>query len=344
MVAVPELDRELRGALRRSGLVYIGDSCPGIVRLRKGDSFLYRDCRGRVIRDRAVIERITSLVIPPAWTEVWISTRADSHLQATGRDARGRKQYRYHAGFRTIREEAKYAGLVHFGLALPRLRRRVERDLREPGLNRRKVLAAVVRLLDCTHLRVGNSEYVRTNNSHGLSTLFDHHVSFEGATLRLKFRGKSGIWHERKVTDARLARIVKQCRDLPGEDLFQYLDAEGVPRVISSADVNEYLRAATGEHTAKTFRTWTGSVRALTRFRREPLPASATAAKRTIARVIREVAAELGNTPSVCRKSYIHPRVLEAYLENTLGRLDGEKTGRNRSADENRLLKLLSSK
>ena len=206
------------------------------------------------------------------------------------------------------------------------------------------MLAAVVRLLDCTHLRVGNTEYVRTNHSHGLSTLFDEHVTFNGAALRLKFRGKSGVWHDRKVTDGRLARVVKACRDLPGEDLFQYLDAEGVPRVVSAADVNDYIHRATGAHTAKSFRTWAGTVRALARLRTAEPPATKAAGDRAVVRVVKEVAAELGNTPAVCRKSYIHPVVIGAYLRGKLA-CDGKGTpGRGLSADERRLLGLLGTK
>lgn len=295
------------------------DADPGIARERTSAGFRYRDARGRIVRDKITLARIRTLAIPPAWTKVWICRSADGHLQAVGRDARGRKQYRYHPSFRTKQDGAKFSRLAAFGRALRRLRARVSADLARPGLPRDKVLAAVVRLLDRTQLRIGNHEYRRTNNSFGLSTLLDHHVTVTARRVRVKFNGKSGIAHERVVNDTKLARVVRRCRDVPGQHLFQYRDDRGRPRGVSSTDVNDYIRrAAGGDFTAKDFRTWAGTVLAAARLAGEELPDSAKAAERIVVRVIREVAARLGNTPAVCRKSYIHPLVIEAFAAGKL--------------------------
>ena len=277
-------------------------------------------------RDRA---RIRALVIPPAWTNVWICPDPLGHLQATGRDARGRKQYRYHARWRQVRDEDKYGRLADFGRALPSIRRRLDRDLRRPGLSREKVVAAVVRLLETTFIRVGNDEYARSNKSYGLTTMRDAHVRVSGSTVRFFFRGKSGVEHRLELSDRRLARIVKRCRDLPGAELFQYLDDRGRVVDVGSADVNAYLKHATGtDFTSKDFRTWAGTLLLATLLCRREAPASLTAGKRTVAKAIDQVAHRLGNTRAVCRKSYVHPVVIDAYLDGTIRRAMGRPAAR----------------
>jgi len=274
---------------------------------------------GIAARDRA---RIRALAIPPAWTDVWISPDPRGHLQATGRDARGRKQYRYHARWRAVRDEDKYGRLAEFGRALPAIRRRIGRDLGRAGLPREKVLAAVVKLLETTFIRVGNAEYARDNHSYGLTTMRDAHVRVSGSTVRFIFRGKSGIRHELELDDRRLARIVKRCRDLPGQELFQYLDERGRVVDVGSEDVNAYLKDITGtDFTSKDFRTWAGTVLAATLLRVAEPSTSAAAGKRAVVRAIDEVARRLGNTRAVCRKCYIHPAVVEAYLDGTIARV-----------------------
>ena len=339
--AAPIPTDHARAAVRSARLVYTCDTCPGIRRVTAGGRVRYVDPVGRAVRDADALARIRSLVIPPAWTDVWVCPDPDGHIQATGRDARGRKQYRYHPRWREVRDGTKFNQLATFAETLPTLRGRVDADLSRPGLPREKVLAAVVRLLDATQLRIGNSEYVRSNKSFGLSTLRDHHVRFDGGALRLRFRGKSGVWHERSVADRRLARVVRNCRDLPGQELFQYVSADGVPRAIGSADVNDYIRtAAGGDFTAKVFRTWAGTVKAAVRLR-DHTPASCAAAKRAVVQVVKDVAGELGNTPAVCRKSYIHPALIDAFLT---GRLDLPQPSRlpaGLSADEAAVLGFL---
>jgi DNA topoisomerase-1 len=315
------------------------DAQPGIRRARTGKSFSYRGASGRAVRDEQTLARIRALAIPPAWTGVLICPDPRGHLQAVGFDARGRKQYRYHPAFRAKRDGAKYGRLAAFGRALPRIRARVKADLAKRGLPRDKVLAAVVELLDRTHLRVGNAEYAKSNKSFGLTTLHDRHVTFTSGKLKLRFRGKSGVPHERVISDARLARVVRHCRDLPGQDLFQYHGPNGQPKPIGSADVNDYIRKAAGaEFTAKDFRTWAGTVKAAAKLADQKHPATKTAAERCVCSVIKEVASELGNTAAVCRKSYVHPAVLEAFAG------DGLPKARARghlSAAECRVLKLL---
>ena len=301
---------------RQAGLRWIDDSGPGITRETARSGFAYRDTRGRRLRDDATLARIRKLAIPPAWTDVWISPQADSHLQATGRDARGRKQYRYHADWMAGRGQTKFDSLRRFGAVLPRLRRRVQRALAgsvEP--TRERVLATLVRLLDTTWLRIGNSSYARENGSYGLSTLRNRHAGIKGDAIELSFVGKSGVRHLVRVSDRRVARIVRRCRDLPGQELFRYLDEAGQSRAVDSADVNEWLMAAAGERvTAKDFRTWHGSVLAL----QLTLQACAQGAEPCRPQdVLQGVARRLGNTPAVCRKAYIHPRVLG--LAETLG-------------------------
>jgi len=304
---------------RAAGLRHVTDSTGGIARHPARDGFRYRDAQGRLIRDRAVLARIRALAIPPAWREVWICPAEDGHLQATGRDARGRKQYRYHARWREIRDETKYGRMAAFARALPRIRRRVQRDLGRPGLPREKVLATVVRLLESTFIRVGNDEYARQNASFGLTTLRTRQVRVRGARLHFRFRGKSGVQHRIELADARLAAIVRRMRDLPGEELFQYVDEAGESRTIESDDVNRYLKECAGdEFTSKDFRTWAGTLLAARALRRQPAR-NAGEAKRRIVEAVAEVARQLGNTAAVCRKCYVHPAVVEAYADGTLG-------------------------
>ena len=285
------------------------------------------------MKDERTLARIKSLVIPPAWTDVWICARADGHIQATGRDARGRKQYRYHPDWTRVRDEAKFERLIDFGKALPKVRRTISRHMSERGLGRRKVLATVAYLLDTTLVRVGNREYARTNKSYGLTTLQDRHVTFVGSELRFQFRGKTGKEWKLKLSDRRAARIVRSCQELPGQHLFQYEDDEGVVRQVSSADVNDYIRSIAGpEVTAKDFRTWAGTVLAAMALREfEPAEAEA-AARRNIRRAIEKVAARLGNTPAICRKCYVHPEVLAAYLDGKLARIAGKGAGQGVAA------------
>jgi DNA topoisomerase-1 len=281
------------------------------------------------VRDRKTLARIRSLAIPPAWTDVWINTDPNGHLQATGRDARGRKQYRYHPKWRETRDETKFHRLIAFGQMLPDVRRRLEQDIALPGLPRRKVLATVVRLLERTLIRVGNDEYARANKSYGLTTLQDRHVRVSGTELRFTFRGKSGVAHAFNVTDRRLASIVRRCRDLPGQELFQYVDEGGVPQDVGSAEVNEYLREITGEDvTSKDFRTWAGTVLAVEALRECRRHRTRKGVQREVVGAIDRVAERLGNTRAVCRKSYIHPAVLAAFEAGSLSRAFGRRAGR----------------
>ncbi|HVR73736.1 MAG TPA: DNA topoisomerase IB [Planctomycetota bacterium] len=326
----------------------MSDSSPGIRRLRRGRSFTYIGPHGKTVVDPEVLARIRGLVIPPAWTDVWISVEARGHIQATGRDARGRKQYRYHVRWRAVRDETKFTRLVAFGRALPSIRRRVKRGLASPGITRQKVLATIVHLLDRTFSRIGNPEYARTNGSFGLTTLRDRHASFSGSSVRLRFRGKNGKEHDLDLNDRCLARIVKRCRDIPGYQLFQYLDRRGTPRTIESGYVNRYIREITGEDfTAKDFRTWGGTARAAATLRECGKFRTRAEAKRNVVRSIEAVASLLGNTPAISRKSYVHPAVLECYLEGTLARAlrVGAKAGcpsvRGLSAEEAAVLAML---
>lgn len=301
---------------RAAGLRYAVDNRPGITRHPSANGFEYFDTNGKRIADEAVLSRIKSLGLPPAWTDVWICPQSNGHLQATGRDARGRKQYRYHAEWRSVRDETKFARMVAFGKALKQIRARVDRDLRKKGLPREKVLATVVRLLETTLIRVGNDEYAKQNNSFGLTTMRDRHAKISGAKVGFEFRGKSGKWHTIYVEDKRLARIVKNCRDIPGHELFQYYDADGKRQSIDSSDVNAYLREITGqEFTAKDFRTWAGTVCALMAFTSMSPCESQAHAKQNVSTAIKAVAEQLGNTPTVCRKYYVHPAVIDAYQD-----------------------------
>jgi DNA topoisomerase I len=306
---------------RAAGLHYSTDAKSGIRRLRNGRGFRYVRPDGRRVTDRADLARIRTLAIPPAWKDVWICPDPRGHLQATGRDARGRKQYRYHPRWREVRDETKYGRLIAFGRALPGIRRRTESDLRRIGLPRSKVLAAVVRLLEKTLIRVGNEEYARANRSFGLTTMRDGHVKVSGSKVRFIFRGKSGIEHHLELDDRRLARIVKQCRDLPGHELFQYRDERGDVVNVGSGDVNAYLREVTGEEfTSKDFRTWAGTVLASELLRDLQKADSPTKAKKNIVQAVEQVAKQLGNTKAVCRKCYIHPAVIDAYLDGSIAR------------------------
>jgi DNA topoisomerase-1 len=300
---------------KAAGLRYVTDAKPGIRRKRQGKGFRYVGPDGSPMHDPEVMRRIKSLVIPPAWTNVWICANPSGHLQATGRDARGRKQSRYHPRWREVRDETKYHRMLLFGNALPAIRKRVEQDLGLPGLSREKVLAAIVRLLETTFIRIGNQEYAKENGSYGLTTLRNKHVSVKGATVTFDFKGKSGREHTIDLHDRRLAAIIKRCHDLPGYELFQYIDAEGNRHSIDASDVNEYLRQITNEDfTAKDFRTWAGTVLACAMLHELDPPETQTQAKKNVVEAIKRVANRLGNTPSVCRKCYVHPAVLESYM------------------------------
>jgi len=301
------------------GLIHVRDEDPGIRRERAGEGFCYRHPNGRLVTAAATLERIRRLAIPPAWTDVWICTRADGHLQATGRDARGRKQYRYHPQFRELCEATKYERMVEFALALPELRATVAGHMALRGLPRQKVLATVVHLLETTLIRVGNDDYARNNDSYGLTTLRNPHVKVDGPQLRFRFQGKSGRTWQLRLKDRRVARIVKACQELPGQRLFQYIDEDGELRDITSSDVNAYLREATGRDlTAKDFRTWAGTVMAALALAGCEPAASRAAARKSERAAIAQVAARLGNTPAICRRCYVHPEILQCHAEGAL--------------------------
>jgi DNA topoisomerase-1 len=310
---------DAREAARASGLRYTTDRRPGFTRRRAGRGFTYRDTEGTTIRDPGVLDRIQTIAIPPAWTDVWICPWPNGHLQATGRDARGRKQYRYHARWRERRGIDNFARMAAFAKALPRIRRRCERDLARKGLTRDKVLAAVVRLLEVTLIRVGNDEYARLNRSFGLTTMRGRHATVEGTRVRFRFRGKSGAMHEVGLRDRRLASIIRRCQELPGQELFAYVDGDGEVRDVESDDVNAYIREASGgDFTAKDFRTWAGTLLAYRALRALQPEDHGPAARRNVVEAMRRTAAHLGNTPAVARGSYVHPAVLEAYLDGSL--------------------------
>lgn len=334
---------------KASGLCYASDDMRGITRKRSGKGFRYVDPQGRPLRDPEHLRRVKALVIPPAWENVWISPLADGHLQATGRDAKGRKQYRYHARWRVVREQTKYERMLAFGQILPRVRARVERDLAVAGLRRSKVIATVVKLLETTLIRIGNEEYVRQNRSFGLTTMRNKHVRVNGTKMRFEFRGKSGVEFNLDLNDRRLARIVKRCQELPGQELFQYVDEEGERRTIDSTDVNQYLReVAQHDFTAKDFRTWAGTVLAARALGEIADFRSKAQAKRNLIKAIETVAKKLGNTRAVCRKCYIHPAVVDAYLQGSLvdalGKRVNGKTAESLSAlspDETAVMSVL---
>jgi DNA topoisomerase-1 len=300
--------------LQAAHLTYVSDLDPGIRRRKAGHGFNYLDADGKPVTGEPTLERIRKLVIPPAWTDVWIAPTERGHIQAIGRDAKGRKQYRYHERWREVRDGHKYDRLIAFGRALPRLRAQVEHDLGRRGLPREKVLAAVIRVMEITLIRVGNEEYAKTNKSFGLTTLRNRHAKIGSAKAIFEFRGKSGKVYRTGFSDRRLARILKACQDLPGQRLFQYLDDEGEQHAVESADVNAYLRDVLGEDfSAKDFRTWAGTLAAARALVTLPECAGDGEAKRNVAICVKAVAGVLGNTPAVCRKAYIHPAVLEAY-------------------------------
>ena len=306
-------------AAKEAGLVYVTDDSPGIHRRRNGKGFVYVDDKGKTITDDETLIRIRHLAIPPAYKDVWICANPRGHIQAVGRDDRGRKQYRYHEKWREVRDDNKYGRMIQFAKALPKIRQIVARHLKLPGLPREKVLAAVVKFMETTLIRVGNDEYAKNNHSFGLTTLQDRHAKISRGKVHLEFRGKSGVEHEFDVEDPRLAQIAKQCQDLPGQELFQYLDENGKVCDIGSSDVNDYLREISGEDfTAKDFRTWAGTVLAAAALKElEKFDAKAQA-KKNIVRAVEVVAAKLGNTKAVCRKCYIHPEILNAYMDGQL--------------------------
>lgn len=316
---VPALIKDPVQSAKAAGLRYVSDDIPGIRRKRSGKGFVYIDVDGNRINDPEELQRIQSLAIPPAYKDVWICPIANGHLQATARDAKGRKQYRYHPLWRQTRNTTKFTRMIAFSDALPLIRERVDQDLGLRGLTREKVLATVVRLLETTYIRVGNETYVRENRSFGLTTMRCRHVDVSGTTLRFKFRGKSGVKHDIQVRDRRLARVIKRCQDVPGYELFQYLDDEGNPQSIDAGAVNAYLQEITQQDfTAKDFRTWAGTVLAALEFQAIGPFTTQTQAKKNISQVIKNVAADLGNRPATSRKYYVHPAIVDAYLEGTL--------------------------
>jgi DNA topoisomerase I len=321
-----------------SRLRYVTDDLPGITRKRNHKGFRYFDPQGRPLRHNENLRRIKSLAIPPAWNHVWISPWADSHLQATGRDARGRKQYRYHPRWREVRDQTKFDRMSVFGRALPILRRRLRRDLARAGLPREKVLATVVKLLEATLIRIGNEEYARHNRSYGLTTMRSKHVKVKGAKIQFEFRGKGGKPFNLDLNDRRLARIVNHYQELPSQELFQYVDEEGQHRTINSSDVNDYLHQVTGEDfTAKDFRTWAGTVLAARALRENRQVDSKAHTKRNLINAIETVAKKLGNTRSVCRNCYIHPAVIDSYLDGSLLNGLNQKTDHNTEQSLDRL-------
>jgi DNA topoisomerase-1 len=335
-------------AAQLARLRYVLDDRPGITRRRQGKGYSYFDPLGRLITDRATRQRLNGLVIPPAWTEVWISPYKNGHILATGRDEKGRKQYIYHPRWEALRNENKFQRLLLFAAALPEIRARVDQDLRRHGLPRERIVAALVRLLEKTLMRVGNREYVRQNNSFGLTTLQMEHLELSGSRLRFQFRGKSGKWHEIDVEDPRAARVIRQCQELPGQELFQYLDDEGQNRAVGSSDINDYLRAITGrDFSAKDFRTWGGTIRAIQALREIGPATSEKEKKAAMMAAVKQVAGQLGNTTTVCRKYYIHPAVLSAYDEGWFFELaqeveSAEAGPGDMTADERLALALLS--
>lgn len=301
------------------GLRYVSDEQSGILRVKAGESFRYEDESGKTVRDESTLKRIRSLAIPPAWTDVWICAREDGHLQATGRDAKGRKQFRYHPLWREVRDATKYDRMIEFGEVLPRIRRKVARDSAKPGLSREKILATIVRLMDLTFIRVGNDEYAKNNHSYGLTTMKDQHAKIRGERVEFSFRGKSGKYHTIEIEDARLAKIVKRCQDIPGQELFQWLNGDGKRHDVTSGDVNDYLREISGaDFTAKDFRTWAGTVLAAQALKATKEFQNQKQAKRNIKQAIEVVAEKLGNTVAVCRKCYVHPFVLDGYMKGKL--------------------------
>jgi DNA topoisomerase-1 len=316
----PLTESEGRASARAAGLRYSTDAKPGISRKRAGRGFSYRRPDGDLVRDPAVIARIRALAIPPAWIDVWICPDPAGHLQATGRDAKGRKQYRYHERWRTGRDDAKFERLIDFARVLPRIRARCDADLATPGMSREKVLAAVVRLLETTLIRVGNDEYARLNRSFGLTTLKQRHATVTGTQVRFRFRGKSGRQNEVDIRDRRLAAVIRRCQDLPGQELFQWIGDDGEPHDVASDDVNDYLREISGiDVTAKDFRTWAGTVLAYRALRALAPGTDDRSSRKNVVEAVRFTSDRLGNTPAVARRSYVHPAILEAYMDGSIG-------------------------
>jgi DNA topoisomerase-1 len=348
--AVDKREADALDSARAAGLRYVTDDAAGIARRERGRRFVYLGVNGKIVRDPAVLARIKSLVVPPAWRQVWICPLDNGHLQATGRDARGRKQHRYHTRWREIRDANKYDRMIDFAAKLPAIRGKVDEDLGLPGLPQEKVLAAVVRLLETSRIRVGNEEYARQNGSFGLATMRNRHVSISGSNIRFEFRGKSGVRHALDLNDRRLAGIIKRCQELPGHELFQYISEDGARHSIGSADVNDYLRNIAGDDfSSKDFRTWAGTVLAARTLAALPAVKGAGLTKKNIAQAIGQVAVQLGNTKAVCRKCYVHPAVLEAYADGSLVKTLQAAKRRSRSGstpdlthEEAAVLKLLS--
>jgi DNA topoisomerase-1 len=324
----PEQLADPAAAAKAAGLRYVTDEMPGIHRVIRGKNFAYIAADGKEITDEDELKRIRSLAVPPAYTDIWICPIPNGHLQATGRDKRGRKQYRYHKRFREIRDETKYERMISFATVLPDIRKRIEADLALPGLPREKVLATVAQLLESTAIRIGNDEYAKENNSFGLTTLQNRHAKVNGSTVRFSFRGKSGIKHAIDLRDKRLARIVRQCQELPGQQLFEYVDDDGNNRAVDSSDVNQYIREISGEEfSAKDFRTWVGTVTCAMLLAGQEASETQTDRKARVTAVIKDVAKRLGNTPAVCRKCYVHPDIVNAYMEG--GSLDLQRKVRH---------------
>jgi DNA topoisomerase-1 len=325
--------------------MYVEDSGPGLTRRKRRGSFVIVTADGKPVRDARVLRRVAQLAIPPAWTDLWICPHATGHIQATGRDRRGRKQYLYHPEWRAYRDEAKFERMLAFGAALGRTRRALARALGLPGLPRAKVLAAIVRLLETTHIRIGNDEYARDNDSYGLTTLQMRHVRVRRGVVSFHFRGKSGVRHAIALHDARLARVVRRCRELPGREVFRYLDADGRARSVTSSDVNAFLREVSGlEVTAKDFRTWAGTTLAALELLGRAPATSATAARRVVGTAIDAVARQLGNTKTICRKSYVHPAIIEAYLDGSLASALGVPASAPRARIEEAVLRFLGQR
>ena len=315
-----KIGRDPKVTARSVGLRYVNDSSPGYTREKAGEEYIFKDAKGEVVEDEELLERFRKLIIPPAYTDVWICPYENGHLQFTGLDAAGRKQYRYHADWNKIRNQSKYHRMEVFASFLPKIREQIEKDLEHPRLDKQKVLALVVRLMELTHIRIGNDNYRKLYGSYGLTTLNDRHVNIEGSTIRFAFKGKKGVHHDLKLESKKLAKLVKQCRDIPGKELFQYYDENGNRQEIDSGDVNNYLKEITGEDfTAKDFRTWSGSVHALYAFKTAGGFQSATECKKKITNVLDDVAFNLGNTRTVCKKYYVHPTLIKSYEE---GRID----------------------
>jgi DNA topoisomerase-1 len=330
---IPVHLKEARKTARRTGLRYITDKSPGITRKRFADSFTYYDVNGAKITDKQTIQRIRKLVLPPAWENVWISPYPDSHLQATGKDKKGRKQYRYHPDWSSARSETKFSRMRAFADALPKIRKAVEKDLAKQHISKHKVVAIAIRLMEKAFLRIGNEEYLKENGSFGLTTLRDKHVDIQGDKIRFYFKGKKGVMQETELVDRRLARLVKHCKDIPGQELFQYYDEDGHRKSIDSGDVNEYLKEVTGENfSSKDFRTWAGTVQAFTLMRGMEFSSKKTERHRQVVSVVKEVARKLGNTPTVSRKYYIHPVLLQLCEEGMIE--DFFKSCRKKKKDE----------